>query len=57
VKLAKEYYIQPIDAGKTFEERTTKLAVKHYLTTINGRTDQNKKDSMKVKIVRKASAN
>ena len=52
VKLAKEYFMTSTDAdaGKTFEELTTKLIAKVkvlFNEYRNSRTDQNKKDSMK----------
>ena len=52
VKLAKEYFMTSTDAdaGKTFEERTTKLTAKVkalFNDYRNSRIDQNKKDSMK----------
>jgi hypothetical protein len=51
VKLAKEYFMTSTDAdaGKTFEERTTKLTAKVkalFNDYRKSRTDQNKKDSM-----------
>jgi hypothetical protein len=51
VKLAKEYFMTSTDAdaGKTFEERSTKLTtkVKALFTEYkNSRTDQNNKNSM-----------
>ena len=53
VKLAKEYFMTSTDAdaGTTYEERTNKLTakVKELFTEYrNSRTDQNKKDSMKI---------
>ena len=52
VKLAKEYFMTSTDAdaGKTFEERTTKLTAKVkvlFNEYRNSRIDQNKRDSMK----------
>jgi hypothetical protein len=52
VKLAKEYFMTSTDAdaGKTFEERTTKLTAKVkalFNEYRNSRIHQNKKDSMK----------
>jgi len=52
VKLAKDYFMTSMDAdaGKTFEERTTKLTAKVkalFNEYRNSRTDQNKKNSMK----------
>ena len=51
VKLAKEYFMTSTDAdaGKTFEERTTKLTTKVkalFNEYRDSRTDQNKKGSM-----------
>ena len=53
VKLAKEYFMTSTDAdaGKTFEERTTKLTAKVkalFNEYRNSRIDQNKKDSMNI---------
>ena len=59
VKLAKEYYMTSTDAdaGKTFEERTTKLTTKVkalFNEYRDSRTDQNKKGSMTSKDIKES---
>lgn len=59
VKLAKEYFMTSTDAdaGKTFEERTTKLTAKVkvlFNEYRDSRTDQNKKGSMSSKDIKES---